>query len=208
MFGNRRVGSDDGAVSNMDAGHNCHVLSNPHVIADDGIAFLGQFGKMLLVHALPLLQNGGKGISANGVHVVICRIHDEADVFAQGAEFADNQLVPKFLVMIQDAVFFKIFHALFSFVVGEIPDLNIGILDDVFDVADVFQVLVGMQFVGVHCFFLCAVHSSFVKRVMRQVRVSFSKGTGEFLSLVVKSERPLGMSSIAPIAFSSFWQTA
>ena len=95
-----RICPDDGAVSDVDAWENRHILPDPYVVTDDGIALerkvaLGRGG------LLPCAEDVER-VSGGCVHLVVSPVHHEFHAGGNLAELADDELVADKVVMVGD----------------------------------------------------------------------------------------------------------
>ena len=124
VFGDDGICADDGAVTDVHAGQHGDVLPDPHVAADDGIPLVrevGEGGRDLF----PAVAEEVEGIGRGAVHAVICAVHDELNAAADGAEFADNELIPQKRIVMGDALFKLVGGALVA-VIGVLPHFDVG----------------------------------------------------------------------------------
>ena len=94
-----RICPDDGAVSDEDAWENRHILPDPYVVTDDGIAFERKvaLGRGVL---LPCAEDI-EGVSGGCVHLVVSPVHHEFHAGSNLAELADDELVADKVVMVR-----------------------------------------------------------------------------------------------------------
>ena len=97
-----RICPDDGAVADVNAWENRHILPDPYVVSDDGIALerkvaLGGGG------LLPCAEDIER-VSGGCVHLVVGPVHHEFHAGGNLAELADDELVPDKVVMVGDVL--------------------------------------------------------------------------------------------------------
>lgn len=129
-FGNHRFGRDDGSISYPNSRHQSRSIADPHIIADDGVALVGP----LLWHdRLPTVTEYGKGIVRKPVGTVVAAVHNKFYVGGDRAEFADNQPVADEIKVVEH-VALEIFGVFKIVVVGAVPDDDVGVGEDGFEV--------------------------------------------------------------------------
>lgn len=147
VFRNDGICPDDGAAADMHAGQNGHVLPDPHVVFHHGVALQGQIaqgGRRFF----PAAAHDIEGVGGDRAHAVVGAVHDKFHPLADGAEFADDQLVADKFVVVGD-VLFKPFGAVAVVVIGVIADDDVRPRDGVFDKTDTWDIFVGEQLVRV-----------------------------------------------------------
>jgi hypothetical protein len=83
----------------MNAGQDCHVLPNPHIIPHDGIAFQRHIRKRREF----LVPTGDiKRIGRNTTHLVVRAVHYELHARGNLTELPDNQAVAVKIVVVCD----------------------------------------------------------------------------------------------------------
>ena len=89
-----------------------------------------------------------QGVGGDAVHPVVGPVHHKLNAPGNGAELADDELVPQERIVMGDMVL-KLLRTVDVIVVGVLPYLDIGSGDDVFQKTDLFDRLVGVDGVGV-----------------------------------------------------------
>ena len=118
----------------MDTRHHSHMLADPNVIADNGVALQRQ----LIFHrrngAPPVSAHYVKRIGGHTVHPMIGAVHDELDALGDGAEFPDNQFVADEIIEVCDMLL-ELIGTVYIIIVRVIPDDDPRILHHILDVA-------------------------------------------------------------------------
>ena len=123
------------------------VLADPHVVAYHRVPLKGELfqgGGYLL----PSVAHEVEGVGGDAVHPVVGPVHHKLNAPGNGAELADDELVPQERIVMGDMVL-KLLRTVDVIVVGVLPYLDIGSGDDVFQKTDLFDRLVGVDGVGV-----------------------------------------------------------
>ncbi len=147
VTGDHGAGGDDGAVADLDPRHDQGVIANPDIVADDGIALVGEAARGG-GGALPAVAENKEGVGGEAGGLVVGAVHDELDPAGDGAELADDQLVADEGEVVED-VAFKACRILRIVVIGVITHLDIGPLDGVLDKAHLGETRHGVRVGGV-----------------------------------------------------------
>lgn len=143
VFRHHRICGNDGAVTDMDAGHHRNILSDPYIVAHYGVAL-----KRKVIQRghgfFPAAAHDVEWIGGNAAHPVVGAIHDKLDALGDGTEFSDDELVAQKLIMMGD-VLLKALRAVDVVVVGIVAHKNIGTGDDILNKADTFDRFVGVD---------------------------------------------------------------
>ncbi len=89
----------------MHAWEYCGVLPNPHIIANNSIAFERQV--FFRGYGLVPRSENIKRVSRYGVHLVVCPVHHKLYTCTNLAEFTDNEFIANKIIMVRN-VFLKV----------------------------------------------------------------------------------------------------
>ena len=117
----------------MNARQNRRVLTDPNVIADNGIAFVRHVGLWRNGH-LPTFENVERK-RRSGIHLMIGTVHDEIYAGGDLAKLTDNQLISAKIIMVRD-----VFLEIRITEVRKVADDNVRIFDLWLDVRNGFAV--------------------------------------------------------------------
>ncbi len=121
-------------MTNLYARHDRDFIAQPDVVADDGIAFVGQIAG-LGRGFFPAVAEDVEGVGGETFVGMVGAVHDELAASGDGAEFADDEFVADKGEVVQD-VAFEVLGVFWIVVVGVVADLDVGVGDGVFDEAD------------------------------------------------------------------------
>ena len=136
----------------MDTWHDGDMLTNPNIVAHNGIAFQRQFIFHWSNCAAPVAADNVKRISRHPVHPVIGAIHHKLHPFGNGTELAYNQPIANEVVEMGD-VFLKLVSTIHIIVIGIVADDDARVLHHVFDEAEAWDVGIRESLVGVRTLF-------------------------------------------------------
>ena len=118
----------------MHTRHNGHILTDPDIVADHGIALQRQFIFYRSDGAAPLSAHYVERIGRHAIHSVVGPVHHELNAFGDGAELPDNQFVADEIVEVC-YVFLKLVRTIHVIIVCVVPDDDTGILYHILDKA-------------------------------------------------------------------------
>lgn len=75
----------------MDTGKDDCILADPHIAADDGIAFQRKIGRSRRIHVPAFQRVKRKG--RYGIHLMVCAVHHKFNTGSDLTELADDQFV-------------------------------------------------------------------------------------------------------------------
>ena len=77
----------------MYARHDCHILPDPHIVADDSVTFERQFIHYRRNRTAPVSSHYVERIGGGTVHPMVGPIHNESNPLGNGAKVTDYQPV-------------------------------------------------------------------------------------------------------------------
>lgn len=141
------IRADDRAVANVYARHHGHILADPDVAADYGVAFQRKVVERRRERFLSAAHDIER-IGRDAVHPVVRAVHHKFDPPCDGAEFPDDEPVTQKFVMVRH-VLLKSLRAVHIVIVAVLSNNDVGARDDAFDVYDLLDVLIRMDLVRV-----------------------------------------------------------
>ena len=117
----------------MDARHDRYVLSDPHVVSHNGVAFerkVFECGRGFF----PAAAHDVERIRRDAFHPVVRAVHHEFDSLCNRAELSDDEPVAEKFVVVRH-VLFKTFGIFRVIVIRVVAHGDVFARDDIFDVA-------------------------------------------------------------------------
>ena len=175
----------------MHAGENDRVLSDPHIVFDDGVALQRQVGPFGRRHVPPLQRVKGKG--GDGIHLVVRAVHDELNACRDLTEFPDDEPVAVPFIQVGN-VAFKVRVG----DIGEIPDRDIGICDRRFYI-DLFVVPRDWVY-GIRVGTFSVLHSAYL-RIFRRIGLVAAFSLPTIINGNARQHKRFDQSGAPPVRF-------
>ncbi len=114
-------------TSILTATHHGYVLTNPNIIAYDGITLKRQLIFDRRNSTSPVTAHDVKWVSRHTIHPVVGSVHHELNPFCNGTKLPDNQLVTDKIVEMSD-MFLKLVSTIHIIIVGVVSNDDTWIL--------------------------------------------------------------------------------
>ena len=111
----------------MNAWHNGYILTNPNVIAHNGISLQRQFIFQRSNGTSPVAANDVKRIGCYAIHPMVGSIHDKLHTLGNSAEFANNKPVTYEVIEMSDMLL-ELVSTIHIIVIGVVTDDNTWVL--------------------------------------------------------------------------------
>ena len=147
VAGDHGAGGDNSAVADFYSRHDQGVIANPDIVADDGIALVGEAARGGC-GTLPAVAEDKEGVGGEAGGLVVGAFHDELHPAGDGAELADDELVADEGEVVED-VALEARRILRVVVIGVVTHLDIGPLDGVLDKAHLGEAVHGVGIGGI-----------------------------------------------------------
>ena len=114
--------------------HDCHILPDPYIVADDSVSFEWQLIHYRSNRTAPISSHNVEWVCRGAVHPMVGTVHNKGNSFGNCAKVTDYQPVTdKIIEMCY--VFFESFSAVDVIVICVVSDDDSRILYNIFYVA-------------------------------------------------------------------------
>jgi len=124
-----RTRCDDGTVADGHPRHDQGIVADPDIVADHGIALVGQFA-LGRPRGFPAIPENEEGEGRDPIHLVIGAVHDEFDAARNRTKLPDDQPVANKRKVV-DHVLLEIVDGVRIVVIGVIANLNVRSADGI-----------------------------------------------------------------------------
>lgn len=143
VAGHHRARGDDGTVADLHPRHDQRLVADPHVVADQGVALVGELRQVGHV-VFPATAEDLEGVGGEAGELVVGAVHDELHPARDGAEAPDHQAVTDEGEEVEH-VALEVLRILRVVVVGVFADLDLRVAHRVADEADLGEARHGVR---------------------------------------------------------------